>query len=92
VAGKFEWDEAKSERNRTERGFDFEFAKRVFDGDTLERVDNRWDYGEERIVAFGKIEGEVLAVVYTWRGSVRRIISARRASRREHEAYFKSFT
>lgn len=55
---KFEWDEAKSERNRAERGFDFDFAKHRFDGDVLERADTRRAYGEERIVAFGKIEDE----------------------------------
>jgi len=91
VVEKLEWDEAKSARNRAERGFDFEFAKCIFEGDVLERVDARRDYGEERIVAFGKIEDEVVAIVYTRRGTARRIISARRASRKEREAYHKSF-
>ena len=42
----FEWDEAKSQRNLNERGFGFEYAARVFLGPTLERPDNRREYGE----------------------------------------------
>jgi len=78
----FEWDQAKSERNFVERGFDFERAARIFEGDVLEREDSRRPYGELRIVAMGQIDGEVYVVVYTPREEVRRIISARPASRR----------
>jgi uncharacterized DUF497 family protein len=82
-----EWDEDKSERNLAERGFDFAFAARIFDGDTIEREDTRRDYGERRMVAIGRAEGITLTVVYTTRGDARRIISARRASRRERRVY-----
>jgi hypothetical protein len=41
-----EWDEAKSQRNLRERGFGFDHAAAVFIGPTLERVDNRREYGE----------------------------------------------
>jgi len=44
----FEWDEAKSRRNLSERGFGFDTAARIFLGPTLERPDNRRDYGEGR--------------------------------------------
>jgi len=87
----FEWDEGKSEANLRNRGFDFSYAAVVFEGPTLERNDDRDDYGEERIQAIGKVEGDILFVVYTWRGSVRRIISARLANRRERSAYDKIF-
>lgn len=87
----FEWDEAKSRRNLNERGFDFEFAGRVFEGDLLEYEDRRRDCGERRLVAIGEVEGETLFVVYTWRGAHHRIISARRASRRERDAYRQAF-
>ena len=82
-----EWDQAKSDRCLRERGFTFETASLIFEGRTLEIDDNRSDYGERRIQAFGEVEGVLLAVVYTWRGSRRRIISARLASRRERNAY-----
>ena len=87
----FEWDEAKSRRNLRERGFDFEFAARIFEGDLLEHEDRRRDYGERRLVSIGEINGEVFAIVYTWRGASRRIISARRARRRERDAYRQAF-
>ena len=54
----FEWDEAKSRRNLRERGFDFEFAARIFEGDLLEHEDRRRDYGERRLVSIGEIDGE----------------------------------
>ena len=80
---EIDFDEAKSDRNLAERGFDFTHAARIFDGALVESVDRRRDYGETRIRAIGEVEGEVLVVVYTDRGDVRRIISARLASRRE---------
>ncbi len=76
----FEWDETKSRRNLRERGFDFEFAARIFEGDLLEYEDRRRDYGERRIVAIGEVDGEILFVVYTWAapsaGSFRRAAPA----------------
>ena len=84
---EFDWDETKSERNRRECGFDFATAALIFDGPVQTTVDDRRDYGEERIIAIGEVDGEVLAVVYTDRGSVRRIISARAANRKERETW-----
>ena len=63
-----EWDEAKSQDNLEKRGFDFEYAARIFKGeDLLEYEDRRRHYGERRIVAIGEVEGQILFVVYTWR-------------------------
>jgi uncharacterized DUF497 family protein len=84
---RFEWDEAKSDRNRRMRGFGFETAARIFDGLIHEFPDLRREYGEERRVALGMVEGEVLVVVYTLRSEIRRIISARRANRKERELW-----
>jgi uncharacterized DUF497 family protein len=83
---EFEWDDA-SERNRRERGFDFATAALIFDGPVQTTFDDRRDYSEERVIAIGEINGEVLVVVYTDRGQVRRIISARRANRKERETW-----
>jgi uncharacterized DUF497 family protein len=82
------FDVRKSERNEAERGFGFLFAARIFLGRTVEALDLRRDYGEERVLAFGQIEGRMYAVVYTWRTAedgmpMRWIISARRANERE---------
>ncbi|MBM3566384.1 MAG: BrnT family toxin [Alphaproteobacteria bacterium] len=85
----FEWDRAKSKANLSARGFDFAHAARIFDGSVLEIDDDRANYGERRIWAIGRIEGDFFFVVYTWRNGVRRIISARKANRRERDAYRK---
>lgn len=86
---------AKSDANLSERGFDFEFAALIFDGPTLERLDDRQDYGELRIIALGIADGIPLTVVYTDRAEgtdvVRRIISARVSNRRERKAYREIF-
>lgn len=90
---KFEWDEAKNERNIKKHGLDFAEGVEVFDGPILERLDDRADYGEERWVAVGLLRGIVCVVlVYTEpdRETIR-IISFRKADRYEREAYFKTF-
>jgi uncharacterized DUF497 family protein len=63
----FEWDEAKSNRNRADRGFDFEYACQIFVRPVLEEDDRRRNYGESRIIATGEIGTETFVVVYTWR-------------------------
>ncbi len=83
----FEWDAAKNRANIRKHGIDFADAARIFDGLVLERVDDRFDYGEERVVAVGEVEGRTVLVVYSRRGGDRRIISARKASRNERQAY-----
>lgn len=80
---EFEWDRRKSDTNLAERGFGFDFAALIFEGSTIEEVDGRRDYGEVRVQALGEVDGLVLMVVYTDRGDVRRIMSARLANRKE---------
>jgi uncharacterized protein len=84
---EFEWDEAKSARTWRERGFGFDTAAGIFEGPVQSILDERRDYGEQRIIAIGEVDGEVLVVVNTERGLLRRIISARRANRRERETW-----
>lgn len=84
---EFEWDEAKSDRNLVERGFGYDLAALIFDGPVIEWCDVREPWGEPRVVAVGEVEGVTLAVVYTDRGDVRRIISARRARKKEDELW-----
>jgi uncharacterized DUF497 family protein len=86
----FEWDEAKSARNLRERGFSFDLPSHMFKDRVLEIEDRRRDYGERRFLAIGQVEGEIFALVYTWRGTIRRIISARRAKRKERDAYHQA--
>lgn len=83
----FELDEAKSWRTLNERGFGFDYAARMFLGPTLERPDDRRDYGEIRIQAIGQVNDDILFIVYTDRASSRHIISARLANRKERQLW-----
>ncbi len=88
---EFEWDEAKSDHCFAHRGFDFAYAIRAFlDPNRLVGRDRRWDYGEDRYRLLGAIEGRVFVVIYTVRGSAIRIVSARKANRREVGEYEKN--
>jgi uncharacterized DUF497 family protein len=84
---EFEWDEDKSDANLAERGFGFDYAALIFEHPTLETVDDRKDYGEVRMRAMGKADDDLLMVIYTDRDEVRRIISARQASRKERRLW-----
>jgi uncharacterized protein len=88
---EFEWDSDKSDACFTGRGFDFAYVLHAFmDADRLTRKDTRWDYGEDRYQLLGIIDGRVFFVVYTVRGTVLRIISARKANQREVNDYENS--
>nr|WKF57650.1 hypothetical protein HUO10_002143 [Paraburkholderia busanensis] len=84
----FEWDEAKNQINIRKHGIDFADAIDVFNHPVLTALDEREDYGEERWVALGWIEASMGVVVYVERSEdVLRIISARKATRRENRQY-----
>lgn len=85
---QFEWDDTKAARNLTDHGVGFETATSVFDDPfALEWLDNREDYGEDRYVILGMVDGRLLYVAYTPRGDNIRIISARGAEPYERRAY-----
>ena len=83
-----EWDDAKSDACFVERGFDFAYAAQVFlDPNRLIEADERFEYGEPRFRVLGQVEGRVFVVIYTPRGGVFRIISARKANAKEVARY-----
>lgn len=85
---EFEWDEAKSDQCFRQRGFDFAYAVRTFvDPHRIIGPDHRQDYGEDRFRLLREIEGRVFVLIYTLRGPSMRIISARKANRREVTEY-----
>ena len=89
----FEWDPRKAEANAAKHGVAFDDAVTVFlDGNALDGPDVRHSKAELRFLRLGRAaDGHVLMVAYTLRRSgdaeTIRIISARRASRRERAAY-----
>ncbi|PXW67351.1 hypothetical protein C7964_10770 [Loktanella sp. PT4BL] len=85
---EFEWDAANSDECFAARGFDFAYAIRVFlDPQRMIRQDERKSYGEERYQLFGRIDERLFVVVFTYRSTAIRIISARKANAREVRAY-----
>jgi uncharacterized DUF497 family protein len=83
----FEWDPEKERKNLAKHKVDFRTASRIWDGAVLERNDSRRDYGESRVGALGKVENRLMVVIFTWRGTVRRIISARKANPGEQRRF-----
>lgn len=86
---RFEWDEDKRLRNLRKHGLDFRDAHLVFDQDTYTDVDERFDYGEQRIYTIGMIRGITVIVSHTETTEVIRIISFRKAKKDEQELFFK---
>ena len=85
---EFEWDNAKASANEAKHSVRFEYAAAVFwDDNRLDLDTTRADDGEERRKAIGLIEGKLYTVVYTLRGSVCRLISARRSNAKEGRSY-----
>ncbi|MCQ0987100.1 BrnT family toxin [Jiella marina] len=85
---EFEWDDEKSRQNVAKHGVSFEQAAQIFDGFTVNWIDERFTYGELREVSLGMINGAaVLVVVHTDRNGNCRIISARPALRHERKRY-----
>jgi hypothetical protein len=88
----FEWDQRKAAGNRAKHGVSFGEAATVF-GDPLGRIveDPRHSEAEQRLVLLGHSgAGGLLTVMFTERGEVIRIISARHATRRERKDYEES--
>jgi len=88
----YEWDPAKEAANIAKHAISFVAATAVFsDPYHLVADSTKPEYGEVRSVAVGQIaDGRVITVVYTLRGRVRRIISARKARRNEKRAYVEN--
>ncbi len=81
------WDHNKNVTNKRKHGIDFEYAKLVFaDPNRIELYDEEHSAYEDRYMVIGLVD-DVLVVVYTMRKSLYRIISARKATRREREYY-----
>jgi hypothetical protein len=84
---QIEYDAAKDALNRRRHGLPLAFAARVLGLAVDDVADDRFDYGEDRRAAFAWIDGKFYTCVYTLRGTAYRIISVRRANRREEQRY-----
>ena len=86
---RFEWHDKKNDSNQEKHGLLFEDASQVFDDpDRIQYMSTRGN--EKRFLTVGKVIKFIVAVVYTVRSGVLRIISARQAKRREVKDYLEN--
>jgi uncharacterized DUF497 family protein len=97
MATRYEWDPDKAEGNWKKHKVRFEKARDAFrDSHALDDVDDKEDYGEERFNLIGMVDNRLLVVTYTQRtdektgDEIIRIVSARKAERREAKRYHEA--
>ncbi|MDQ6800057.1 MAG: BrnT family toxin [Acidobacteriota bacterium] len=84
----FEWDDEKRHTNLRKHAVEFADAVSAFEDDNAITLRDEDSEGEERFVTLARDAfGRVLVVVYTWREEKIRLISARKATRRERKQY-----
>jgi uncharacterized DUF497 family protein len=84
---EIEFDDVKDAAILAKHGVSLVLGAAVLANPIGEVVDDRRNYGEKRINAFGMVEGGLLPRTYTIRNDARRIISVRRASRQEQRLW-----
>jgi len=87
---KFKWSAAKRATNSKAHGLDFIDAPRVFESVTYTFEDDRFTYREQRFITLGLLAGTAVSIVHTESESEIRIISFRKATKREERIYYDS--
>jgi uncharacterized DUF497 family protein len=77
------FDPAKDAMNRAKHGVSLALAEILFAGPHAAMTDDRFDYGEVRQIAFGLIASRIFVCVYVDRQAERRVVSLRKANKRE---------
>lgn len=90
----FEWDDTKDLTNLKKHGISFSEAQEIFTQPHLTFQDTRKNYNESRYITIGQLSPKAtIVVVHTTRNNNSRIISARKANKKErkyYHAYLKS--
>lgn len=85
---RFVWSERKRSVNLKEHGLDFVDVQVVFEGLTYTYEDDRFAYGEERLITLGLLAGMPVSIAHTETHDEIRVISFRKATAREAKAFF----
>ena len=88
---RIEFDPAKDASNQEKHGLSLALASGLDWDEALVWVDDRYEYGELRMIALAPDTGILYYVAFVDRGDARRIISLRKANRREVKHYVQSF-
>ena len=87
---KFYWDENKNQANFEKHGIYFQETIEVFKNNYFTWIDDRIDYGEVREITIGELKKNIIIIlVHTNRLDIVRIISARKANKRERRKYYE---
>jgi hypothetical protein len=87
---QIEFNQAKDVANQTKHGVSLALADELNWEAALVWVDDRFEYGELRMIALAPKTGILYYVAFVERGKMRRIISLRQANRREVIHYVKN--
>lgn len=87
TAVRYVFDPVKDAANRAKHGVSLALAEVLFAGPYVSLTDDRFDYGEVRALAFGRIEGRLFVCVFADRETERRVVSLRKANSREVKRY-----
>ena len=85
------YDPAKRRSNKRKHKLDLADCEAAFDAPMLTREDASHDYGEQRLISLGWLQGRVVVLVWTDRADGPRLISCREANPHEQEAYFREY-
>ena len=84
---KIEFDPSKRVRTLQERGVDMARADKVFEDAHITFADIRFEYGENRWITIGHLDGRMVVLAWTPHDETRRIISMRKANEREQRKF-----
>jgi len=82
----FEWDDEKSRSNQAKHGIDFDAARALWDDGNRVEIQSPYPL-ESRSILISKLDKKLWTTIFTRRGSALRIISVRRARKREANLY-----
>lgn len=84
-------DPDKRQRNKAKHNIDLAECESIFDEPMLTREDDHFEYGEERLISLGLLQGRVVVSVWTDSEDGPRLISCREANGYEQEAYYRTY-
>lgn len=87
---QFTWSEAKRKSNFAKHRLDFADAEKVFAGPMALFEDDRYDYGEQRMVGIGLLDSIVVMIVHVETDGSIRIISMRKADNDETDLFYQN--
>lgn len=87
---EIEFDPSKDESNRAKHGLSLNLALLLDWNTAVTKPDARHDYGEQRMIGYGVIDRRLYCAVFVERGGKIRVISLRKANKREFKRYEES--